>query len=141
MKPGKIKEESDEDRQREMQAKIIEIQMLENRLRQLEQSLNFIDQQIMEQQMLQLNLDELKKTKKGQEMLFPLGKNVFVKGKVENHEVFVNIGSNIILKKDEEKSKETVERQKLQLANIRDEIAREIEKIVNQISMIERSFH
>lgn len=127
------------EKQREMQAKIMEIQMLENKLKQLEQSLNFLDQQIMEQQMIQLNLDELKKAKKGSELLFPLGKNVFVKGKVESHEILVNIGGNMAVMKNEEHAKESVERQKLQLSGIRDEITREVEKIINRISIIEKS--
>jgi prefoldin alpha subunit len=143
MKEKKHKEESreksPEEKQKEMQGKIMEINMLENRLKQMEQSLNFVDQQIMEQQMIQMDLDELKKAKKGNEMLFPLGKNVFVKGKLENHEVLVNIGGNIVVKQDEDKAKEAVERQKLQLSGIRDEITREVEKIINRISIIEQS--
>jgi prefoldin alpha subunit len=128
-----------EDKQKEIQNKIMEINLYENKLKQLEQSLNFIDQQIMEQQMIQFNLDELKKSKKGQDMLFPLGKNVFVKGKVEGHEIMINIGGNVVVKKDEEKAKEIIERQKLQLSSLREEIAKEIEKIINHISMIEKS--
>ena len=130
---------SDADRQNEMQQKILEISVMENRLKQLEQSLNIIDQQIMEQQMLQMNIDELKKVKIGQEMLFPLGRNLFVKGKLEDSEVLVNIGNGIIAKKTGEKAKDIVERQKLQLVGIRDEIAKEVEKILTEISLIERS--
>jgi prefoldin alpha subunit len=145
MKEKKYKEESreksPEEKQKEMQGKIMEINMLENRLKQLEQSLNFVDQQIMEQQMIQMDLDELKKAKKGNEMLFPLGKNVFVKGKLENHEVLVNIGGNIVVKQDEDKAKGAVERQKLQIVGIKDEIAREVQKIINQISLIEKSMY
>jgi len=130
---------SNADRENEMQAKILEINVMENRLRQLEQSLNIIDQQIMEQQMLQLNIDELKKVKKGQDMLFPLGRNLFVKGKLEDNELLINIGNGIVVKKEGEKAKDIVERQKLQLVGIREEIAREVERILNEISLIERS--
>ena len=130
---------SDADREKEMQSKILEINVMENRLRQLEQSLNIIDQQIMEQQMLQLNIDELKKVKKGQDMLFSLGKNLFVKGKLEDDEILINIGNGIIAKKTGEKAKDIVERQKLQLVSIREEIAKEVEKILTEISLIERS--
>lgn len=128
------------ENQNEMQSRLIEINMLENKLRQLEQSLNIIDQQIMEQQLLQLNIDELKKTKKGQEMLFPLGKNVFVRGKVEDHELLVKIGGRVVVKKDTEKAKDVIERQKMQLVGIREEISNEIEKILNEITLIEKSF-
>jgi len=130
---------SNADRENEMQAKILEINVMENRLRQLEQSLNIIDQQIMEQQMLQLNINELKKVKKGQDMLFPLGRNLFVKGKLEDNELLINIGNGIVVKKEGEKAKDIVERQKLQLVGIREEIAREVERILNEISLIERS--
>jgi len=130
-----------QENQKEIQSKIIEINMLEGKLKQLEQSLNFIDQQIMEQQLLQLNLNEIKKMKKGQEMLFPLGKNVFIKGKIEEPEILVNVGSNAIVRKNAEKAREIVERQKLQIASIREEIAREMEKIIDKISLIEHSMH
>jgi prefoldin alpha subunit len=135
------KENHKEENKADMQNKFVEISMLEGKLKQLEQSLNFLDQQIMEQQLLQLNLDEIKKMKKGQEMLFLLGKSVFIKGKIDEPELLVNVGSNALVKKNAEKAKEIVERQKLQIASIRGEIAREMEKILGQISIIEHSMH
>ena len=127
------------DNQKEMQSKIMEIGMLENKLKQLEQSLNFVDQQIMELQVIQMTINELKKAKKGQEIMFPLGKNVFIKGKLDEHEILVNIGGNAVVKKNEEQAKEVVERQKLQLSSLREEIAVEMERIIEQISLIEKS--
>jgi len=125
--------------EKELQEKIMEVNMLDSRMKQLEQSLNMIDQQIMEQQLLQLNIDEIKKVKKGQEMLFPLGKNVFVKGKIEDEKLLINIGGRVVVKKDGDKAKEIVERQKLQLVSVRNEINEEIEKIISEISLIEQS--
>lgn len=122
----------------EMQRKIMEINILENRLVQLEQQFNLIDQKVMEQQLLQMNLDELKKSK-SKEMLLPLGNNVFISGKVENPEIFVNVGARVIVKKDTEKAKEIIERQKMSLVELRDEIGRQIEESIQRISLIERT--
>jgi prefoldin alpha subunit len=141
MKNNTKEHEHEHNHLQDNEQKIMELNMLDSRMKQLEQSINFIDQQIMEQQLTQMSIDEIKKMKNGGEMLLPIGKNVFIKGKIEEHEILVNVGNNIFLRRDEEKAKETIGRQKLQISAIRDEIAREMEKIANQISLIEHSLH
>ncbi|MEM2956097.1 MAG: prefoldin subunit alpha [Candidatus Pacearchaeota archaeon] len=130
--------ENKENREKE----IIEFNFLDMQLRQLEQQAMLLEQQIVEQQKIILNLDELKKAKKGQNVLFPLSKDIFIEGKIENpEEVFVNIGSKTIAKKSIEEAKLIEENQIKKLIEINEEIKAEIEKILLRITKLEKKLN
>jgi len=122
------------------QREMLELNVLEMQIRQLEQQSLLAEQQIVEQQSLILNLDDLKKAKKGQSMLFPFSKDIFVEGKLESSDVLVNIGSKTIVKKNIDETKKFAERQKQKLLEVNDEIRLEMRRIINRILEIEKKF-
>jgi len=125
--------------EKERQSKILELNMLDAQLKQLEQQAMMIEQQIFDQQSLITNLDELKKSKKGQEMLFQLSRNVFAEGNLKNsNEVLVNVGSNVIVKKNIEEAKKITERAKLKLVDLNEDIRKEMQNIIFTIVRLEK---
>jgi len=120
------------------QREMLELNILDMQLRQLEQQSLIIEQQIVEQQALVLNLDELKKAKKGQSMLFPFSKDIFVEGKLDSNEVIVNIGAKTFAKKSIDGAKVIVEKQKQRLLEVNEEIRGEMQRILERIAELEK---
>jgi len=128
----------EENRRKEM----FELNMLDMQLRQLEQQAIMIEQQVLEFQTIIFNLDELKKAKKGQSLLFPMGKDIFVEGKIENSDnLFVNIGSKTVAKKSVEETKKLMEKQKGKFLNAGEEIKNQMEKIYSRILELEKNLN
>ncbi len=124
--------------QSNLQEKVIELNVLDSRLKEIQQQIQVIDQQLMELQILEKNIDEIKKAKKNSETLSSLGPGVFIKSTIANNEeIFIDIGSKIIAKKTAEEAKELVKKRTEQIMNIRDIVVNEINNIVFQIQKIE----
>jgi len=123
---------------REKEREMIELSLLEQQINQFEQQANILEKQIAELQVLQLSLDEIKKGKKEQEILSPLGKNIFVKTKLLSKEIFVGVGAKTVLKKNIEETKKIVNKEIAKLVEARDNLLKEIENIVKGIRGVRR---
>lgn len=111
----------------EIQEKYIELQILDQTIRQLQQQLSILDQQLYELQRLNENLDEISKVNLNSEVLTPLGAGIFIKTQLkDNKEVFMNIGSNIVTKKSITESKKIVEDQLQKIKSTISEMEEEI---------------
>jgi len=122
----------------EKEREMIELSLLEQQINQFEQQANILEKQIAELQVLQLSLDEIKKGKKEQEILSPLGKNIFVKTKLLSKEIFVGVGAKTVLKKNIEETKKIVNKEIAKLVEARDNLLKEIENIVKGIREVKR---
>ena len=122
----------------EKEREMIELSLLEQQINQFEQQANILEKQIAELQVLQLSLDEIKKGKKEQEILSPLGKNIFVKTKLLSKEIFVGVGAKTVLKKNIEETKKIVNKEIAKLVEARDNLLKEIENIVKGIREVRK---
>ena len=127
--------------EKERQKEIFELNMLDMQLRQMEQQAMMVEQQILEQQTTSHNLDELKKTKNGQNMLFPFSKDIFIEGKLEKNDVLVNIGSKTLVRKSIEDAKKIVVKQRDRLLDVSDEIKAKMSEIIARISELEKELN
>jgi prefoldin alpha subunit len=94
----------------ELQEKYIELQILDQTIKQIQQQLSILDQQLFELQRLNENLEEISKVNLNSDILTPLGAGVFIKTQLkENQEVFMNVGSNVITKKTIAESKKIID--------------------------------
>ena len=124
-----------------LQNEMLELNLLDMQIRQLEQQAIMIEQQILEQQSLIHDLDELKKAKKGQSMLFPFSREIFAEGKIESSDVLVNVGSKTLVRKSIDEAKRIVEKQKERMLKTNEEIHREIERIMSRIMELEKKLN
>lgn len=98
--------------QKELNEKYFELQILEQQLKQVNQQLLSMDNQILELQRIKDNLDDISKTKTNTELLVALGGGVFSKAELkDNNTVLVNVGANIIVEKDIASSKGIINNQ------------------------------
>ncbi len=98
--------------QKELNEKYFELQILEQQLKQVNQQLLGLDNQLLELQRIKDNLDDIASTKKDTEMLVALGGGVFSKAELkDSNKVLMNVGSNVVIEKDIASSKEVVDHQ------------------------------
>lgn len=125
--------------QKELEKRIIELNILDSRFREIQQQLALLEQQLNELQLLKNNVGNLNKIKQDSETLSQLGQGIFVKSKImDTKEVFVDIGSRVVIKKSLIEAQEIIERRIEQFMNIKNMIARELNEIILNIQLIER---
>ena len=94
------------------QRKYIEIQILEQQIKQIQKNLEILNQQIFELNMISNSLTEIKKTKIGQELLVPLGSGIFIKTELkDNNEILTNVGSDVVISKTNAETKTFIKSQ------------------------------
>jgi len=122
----------------ELESKILEIRLFESQIAKLEQQMALLDQQIIELQTLQADLDAVKNVK-NQEILSPLGRDVLIRAKLESVDsVLLNVGARVVVKKDIEGAKASLEKQKQSLLEARKDIGKEMDRIIERIMQIEK---
>lgn len=110
--------------------KYLEMQILTQEIKQLRQQILNLENQTMELESLEDNLDEMKKVRKGAEILVPLGGGIFSKAELkDNEKVVMNVGASVMVKKSLDEAKEVVKNQIAQMKNLIEEIANELEKL------------
>ena len=120
--------------------KIMEIRLLEEQINQLEQQIALVDKRIIETQIIQTGLDDIKKIKKN-DVFVPFGRDIFVESSIESAEkVLVNVGAGVFIKKGIEDTKKTIDNQNQKLFDLRKEVINEINNVFIRITEIEKEF-
>jgi len=90
----------------------MELQILSSQLKQVQQQVEVLNQQIVELTNVKESLESLSDSKEGTEIMSPLGSGIFVKAKVNKvEEVLMNVGGNVAVNKPLSKALEQVEGQ------------------------------
>ncbi len=104
------------------------LNMYEQQMNQMNQQLGAINQNIFDIHFMKDGLEELKGAK-GQDILAPLGKGIFVQSKVNHEDLIVDIGENNLVKKSIEETKEIMEDQLKKLAEVKEELEGQVASI------------
>ena len=124
--------------EKDKQSALMEIGVLDNKTRELEQHIMMIDQQLQELKLLQNDLEGFSKEGK-KEVLMPLSRNMFVKGNLgDSDNVFVLVGSGIVVKKSLKEAKELCENDEKKVSQLKEKLMDEITGIVNRMIAIEK---
>ncbi|GEM_PF-1227345 len=117
---------------------LMQLSMLEQQAREIQQQVSLVNQKINELAVLKISLEKLHETQE-KEFLAPLGEGVFVKAKLEEKELFVNVGSKVVVRKSIKDTKAIIDKQQGQLEEVRTELEgniellnKELQKIVNK---------
>ena len=125
---------------KEVERSAIEMELVRQRMQELEQHLVMLETRIQELEVIKSALESLEADK---DALIPIGPGVLVKGKIlDKEKVLMEVGANFVIEKDVEGAKETIERSqekiekamlsmKAELADLYDRM-REIEQILLQ---------
>jgi prefoldin alpha subunit len=107
----------------------------EQKIRQVQEQLGAIEQAILDMNQIKLGLDEIK-GKKGEEIIAPIGRGVFVKAKLLSEELTVDVGGKNFVKKNIDETKKLINEQIEKLKSIKDELEMELEKINQEITSV-----
>ena len=122
----------------ESQRKMMELGMMENTLKQIDQQLGAIEQQILQDKSLEISLDELGKNGKS-EAVFPFGGGIFINGSVEKiKNVLVSIGSGIIVEKDIENAKKFLQERIGKMSSAKEQLGIQVEEILSAATNVEK---
>ncbi len=114
---------------------IMQLSMLEQQAREIQQQVGLVNQKIGELDVLKLSLNRLEASKE-KEFLAPLGEGIFAKAILEDKELFVNVGSKIIVKKSIKDAEGIIDKQHQQLELLRKELEQGIEQLNNELQHI-----
>lgn len=107
---------------------MFELEGLNKQSQENEERLKIVEQQIAELQGFEKNLGELE-TNKNKEVLASLGKGVFIKADLREEDLFVEVGSGILVKKSLGDSKKIAEQQNKKLLEMKTQLISENESI------------
>jgi len=116
---------------------MIELNILDQQLRQMEEQARKVEQVIYEQQMMESSLDELKGNKSN-DVMIPIGPGLFVPGKIEKTDyVLMHIGGKVISRKKLEDAKKIIEKRKNDLMKEGDRMSIEMQKVLVDMAKLE----
>jgi prefoldin alpha subunit len=120
---------------KEISEKYIIYQLLQKNLEALQQQKSMVESQQFEIETTLQGLNDLEKVKDDNEILIPFGSGCYVYGKITNkNEVIVNLGANVMAKKDLNYAKLVVEEKKKELKNVEKELENEINKVTEALN-------
>jgi len=107
----------------------------EQQIKQIQEQLGAIEQAILDMSQIKMGLDEIK-GKKGEEIMAPIGRGVFIKAKLLSEELTVDIGGKNFVGKSVDETKKLIEGQIEKLKGIKGELEMELEKINQEITAV-----
>ncbi len=113
----------------------MQLNMLEQQGREIQQQVGLVNQKIGELTVLKLSLNRIHETKE-KEFLAPLGEGVFLKAKIEEKELFVNVGSKLVVRKSIKETEDLIERQVKQLESVKNELEEQVEKLNTELQKL-----
>jgi prefoldin alpha subunit len=128
--------------EQELQKKYMEYNMIDQKVKQLQEQLQMIEQQLSEIIDTLQSLDELKNLEGDKEILIPVNKGIFIKGILKKEDkLYVNVGSSTVVDKNYDDTKGLIEKQKEELDEIRMKILETVKKLANRAEILEKDLN
>ena len=116
----------------ENQEYIMKLSMLQEEAKKLEEQMNIVNNQAGEFEILKMSLNNLNHG----EILAGLGKGLYVKSEIKEKELFVSVGAGVVVKKSKDETEKIIDSQLVQMAELKDVLLHEIEKINIQMKFL-----
>ena len=122
------------NKQEELQHKFILYQLLQQRVEELKQQVEMLQQKNMEMETTKFALSEINSMKEGNEVLVPLGSGCYVYGKSTNSKkILVDLGAGVMTNKNAQEAQNLVEEKREEieklLLNLQSELIEAVSKI------------
>ncbi|MBN2112070.1 prefoldin subunit alpha [Candidatus Woesearchaeota archaeon] len=125
-------------KEKELQQKFVEFQMLQQQASQLQKQIQQMHMQKKEIESITQNLDELNRAEKGAEILAPVASGIFAKASLENKDDFlVNVGNNVVVKKSLAEVKELLSKQAEEVGKVEKKMSSNLHEIASAIQQVE----
>ena len=127
------------EKQQELQRKYMEFQYMEQHLGQYQKQLEKIESQFQDVKAVEEGLGDFDKKAEGDEILVPISNGIFAKAKLtDDKSLLVNVGSNIVVQKSVDGTKELLDDQRKEIDKARIQLMTVIESVTEQMQMVEK---
>ena len=118
------------DDQKELQKMYLELQLLDEQMKQVQKQAIALDEQLIELNNTLQALDDFNKTEIGTNILVSLSPGIFTSAELKNNkELFVNVGNNIVVKKNVAETEEMLKKKQDAINKYREVILVELQKM------------
>lgn len=118
------------DEERDVQQTYMEIQQIEQQLKQLREHQSVLGGQFTELQKLREGLDEVGNVKEGSASYMPLGSGIFIEGEIKNTKrIIMNVGADVAVIKSLDKAKQTLDTQLAEVQKILERLDEDMGKM------------
>ena len=125
--------------EKQQQELMIRLQLFDQQAQQLQQQYQAVEQATIEMGQLNFGLDDLKNSK-DKEIMAAFGRGIFVKAKIIDEDLVVDVGGKNFVKKDIELTKKLIQEQIKKLNEIKNEIENSLKILGEEMTkIIERS--
>ena len=127
-----------EQKEKKAQELYMEFQVLDQHIKQLQKQLELITHQIIDLNVTSNSLDEFNKITAGKDIFVPLSSGIYVKANIKDtSELLVNVGANVVVKKDVTSTKKLIQNQIEEMKKIQKQMVEELEKLTNHAAQLE----
>jgi len=129
----------DKAKEKELQQKYMEFQMMTEQIKQVQTQLEKMQGQIEDLENVQESLETLGDTPAESEMLVPLSNGIFAKAKLDKmDQLLVNVGSGVVVEKSLEDTKKLLKSQSVEINQYKEQMSNQMELMLTQIQLLER---
>ncbi len=130
------------DNQKELQKMYLELQLLDEQMKQIQKQIVVLDEQLVELNNTLQALGDLNKTAVGTKILVSLSPGIFTTAELkDNKKLLVNVGGNIVVKKNVAETKELLKKRLDSIKKYRDLTLAEMQKTNLQAVNIEQEIN
>ena len=130
------------DNQKELQKMYLELQLLDEQMKQVQKQVVALDEQLIELNNTLQALDDFNKTEVGTNILVSLSPGIFTNAELKNNkELFVNVGNNIVVKKNVAETKEMLKKRQDAINKYREAVLVELQKMNAKAVNIEQGIN
>ncbi len=124
----------------EKEQALMQIRAMQEEAQKIEEQIIELERRKMELDIVMLGIDAISKQDSG-DSLIPVGSGVFVEGKITNQkEVLLNIGSNIVLRKNIPDAKKTLEEQIKEIDELKKTLQKDLSEFVKSLGSLKPRF-
>jgi prefoldin alpha subunit len=120
------------------QERYIELQMIDQQVKQLQKYLQAFDQQLVEIRSVVGAVQEFSKLKKGSMIFAPISNGIFIKAKLEDNESLrVNVGNNVVVTKTADEAIALLQSQEAEIVQYRSETVANMEQMLKKLEELQ----
>ncbi len=128
----------DEEQVKNLQQKYLELQLLDQQMKQVQKQVAAIERQAAEVEEVQKSLDELSASRQGSEMFVPISNGIFLKARLEdNKSLAVNVGGSTVVKKDIPSTKAMLAEQAADMRRFQEEMVEQFQKMAERAAELQ----
>ncbi len=122
----------------EKQEAYMELQMLDQKIKQLQKKMEKMEEQLMELNLVKNAVKDFEKLKEGQELQVPLANGIYMQAEVKDtKELLVNVGAYVMVSKTIPEVDKLLDTQVEELNKFRENIVLNLQSLVNRAEQIQ----